>query len=182
MRRAALGCALLMALVMPVRAEDKVGVTEGIPRGAGETALAEPIKQATPPEYAFDIPEVLTAQLLWGVAHGVRLLARACAESGKHAAAEAWVDWQEREQPQIMAARRVLGRHYFDVEDLSPAVISGALGLKPALELSPKVLGPACDSLAQALSQPRYDLSRFQVKTLELLRRGDKPDRLEILK
>lgn len=174
MRRAALGCALLMALVMPVRAEVQVG-----PEG---TAPAAPFSKATPPEYAFDKPEVLTAQLLWGVAHGVRLLARACAESGKHAAAEAWVDWREREQAQIMAAGRLLGQHYFGVEDLSPAVISAALGLKPALDLSPEVLDPACDTLPKALAQARYDLDRFQAKTLEILQRGGKPDSLEILK
>jgi hypothetical protein len=174
MRRAAFGCALLMALVMPVRAEEQGG-----PEG---TAPAAPFSKATPPEYAFDKPEVLTAQLLWGVAHGVRLLALACAESGRHAAAEAWVDWREREQAQIMAAGRLLGQHYFGVEDLSPAVISGALGLKPALDLLPEVLGPACDTLPKALAQARYDLGRFQAKTLEILQRGGKPDSLEILK
>jgi hypothetical protein len=174
MRQAALSCALSMALALPVHAEEQVG-----PDG---TAPAAPISKATPAEYAFDKPEVLTAQLIWGVAHGARLLALACAESGRHAAAEAWIDWREREQPQIMAAGRLLGQHYFGVEDLSPAVISAALGLKPALELPPEVLGPACDSLAQALAQPRYDLGRFQAKTLEILQRGGKSDSLEILK
>ncbi len=173
MRRAVLGCALLMVLALPARAEEKVG--------ADGTAPAAPIRQVTPSEYAFDKPEVLTAQLAWGVAHGVRLLAKACAESGSHAAAEAWVDWREREQPRIMAAGRLLGQHYFGVEDLSPAVISAALGLKPALELPPEVLGPACDTLPNALAQARYDLGRFQARTLEILQRGGKTDSLGIL-
>jgi len=174
MRRAALGCALLLALAWPAWAEEQVGPEE--------TAPAASISKAPLAEYAFNKPEVLTAQLLWGVAHGARLLALACAGSGQHAAAEAWVDWREREQPQILAAGRLLGRHYFGSEEISPAVISAALGLKPALALPPEALGPACETLAQALAQPRYDLSRFHAMTLELLQRGGKTNSLEVLK
>ena len=161
-RLAVLACAL--ALTLPVHADEKVGV--------GETA----------PGYAFEHPEVFTAQLLWGVAHGARLLALACAEHGKGAAAEAWVDWQEREQPQILAAGRVLGRHYFGVEDVAPDAVAAALGLKPSLALPSEMLDPACATLREALAQPRYDLIRFREKTLEALRRGPGPDPVEVLK
>ena len=101
--------------------------------------------------------------------------------NGKPQAAEAWVDWQEREQPQILAAGRLLGRHYFGLEDIAPAVVSGAIGLKPKLALAPETLDAACATLAEALSQPRYDLSRLHANTLEALQRGDKPERLKEL-
>jgi hypothetical protein len=113
---------------------------------------------AVPQGYAFDRPELLAEQRIWGIAHGARLLALACAGAGKTAAAAAWVDWQERERLQILAAGRVLGRHYFGREDAPPEAISAMLGLQPALALPPEDLEPACATLAEALAQPRYDL------------------------
>ncbi len=101
------------------------------------------------------------------------MLALACAESGRLQAAEAWVDWQEREQAQIQAAGRLLGRHYFGREDLAPPVVSGAIGLQPKLALAPETLAAACASLAEALAQPRYDLARRHADILEALQRDD---------
>jgi hypothetical protein len=158
-------CALLFAL--PAQAEEKVG--------AGVTAPVEA-------GYVFDQPEVLAAQLLWGLAHGVRLLGLACAEHGDLTAAESWVAWQEREQPQILAAGRLLGRHYFGSEDASPDIVAAALGLKPALVLPGETLDQACATLPEALTKPRYDLARFREQTLETLRRGVGADPLEVLK
>jgi hypothetical protein len=151
-RIVALSCALLLALSAR----------------AGESAPPQPASRG----YAFDQPEVMAAQLLWGVAHGARLLALACAAHGREAMAEAWVDWHERERERIHAAGRLLGRHYFDDETVSPGVISATLGLKSALALPQDTLGPACDTLREALAQPRYDLERFQEKTLEALQAG----------
>lgn len=153
MWRAVLGCALLLAVASPVRAE-----------------------------YAFNKPEVLAAQLLWGVAHGARLLALDCARNGKYAATKAWIDWQEREEPQIFAAARRLERHYFNAEETLPAVISAAIGLKPTLDLSPEVLESACATLAEALAQPRYDLLRLHAKILEVLQRGGNSGFAEMLR
>jgi hypothetical protein len=58
-------------------------------------------------------------------------------------------------------------------------VVSGALGLKQRLDLPPETLDAACATLAEALAQPRYDLSRFHTKTLEALQRDDSPERLK---
>lgn len=178
-----------MALALPAHAEEKVGASETGYPAAGMKSPEEVTAPAgsfgvteAAPRYVFEQPEVLAAQLLWGFAQGVRLLARACAEHGDLTAAEAWVAWQEREQPQILAAGRLLGRHYFGSEDAPPEIIAAALGLKPALALPAETLDQACTTLPEALTKPRYDLARFREKTLETLRRGVGADPLEILK
>lgn len=137
------------------------------------TAMALPLRAedaAVPQGYVFDRPELLADQLIWGIAHGARLLALACARAGKGEAAEAWVAWQERERAQILAANGRLGRHYFGREDAPTDAISAALGLASALALPPERLDPACASLAEALTQPRYDLDRRREELLAKVR------------
>lgn len=137
--------AALFALALPLRAEDA----------------------AVPPGYAFDRPGVLADQHIWGIAHGARLLALACAQAGHGAAAEAWVDWQEREAAQIEVIRAALGQYYFQRDDVPPAAIAAALGLKETLELPAEQLAAACATLAEALKQPRYDLARRRAEFLK---------------
>lgn len=131
---------------------------------------ALPALAQTPPGYAFDRPQLLADQEVWGIAHGARLLALACARAGFGAAAEAWVDWQEREWAQIEAMRASLSRHYFGRDDAPPDAIAAALGLKSALALPAEELAPACQSLPKALAQPRYDLPRRREAVLARLR------------
>jgi hypothetical protein len=150
--------ALLLAPALPAQAEENVAGTVAVP----------------PAGYVFDRPEVLAAQLQWGVAHGARLLALACSGSGsgRGAAAEAWVDWQEREQGRIGAAGRLLSQYYFGASAAGPAAIAAALGLKAELALAPEALADACDTLATALTTPRYDLARLRAATLDALNNG----------
>lgn len=138
-----LGCALAFAL--PLRAEETLP-SQG---------------------YAFDKPERLVEQKLWGIAHGARLLALACARAGHGAAAEAWVAWQEREREEILSIGRRLARHYFNSDDAPPDAIERALGLQAALALPPEQLAPACATLAEALAQPRYDLKQRREEMLK---------------
>lgn len=112
------------------------------------------------PGYAFGRPELLADQVVWGVAHGARLLALACARGGQGAAAEAWVEWEERERPYLTEVGQRLARHYFSADQAPPDALQRALGLQSALALPPEQLGPACATLAEALEQPRYDLAR----------------------
>jgi len=174
-----LACAL--ALALPAQAEEAEEIV-----GAGGTASDQSLDpRGTAPVvtgYVFEHPEIFAAQLLWGLAHGVRLLGLACAEHGDLTAAESWVAWQEREQPQILAAGRLLGRHYFGSEDVPPDIIAAMLGLKPVLALPAKMLDQACTTLPEALTKPRYDLARFREQTQEILRRGVGADPVEILK
>jgi hypothetical protein len=115
---------------------------------------------AVPQGYAFDQPQVLADQRVWGIAHGARLLALACARAGHGAAAEAWVDWQERESAQIEVIRAALGQYYFKTDDAPLDAVANALGLSASLSLPPEALAPACGTLAEALAQPRYDLAK----------------------
>lgn len=128
---------------------------------------AQAQEAATSQGYAFERPGLLADQYIWGIAHGVRLLALACARAGHGAAAEAWVDWQEREAAQIDVMRAALGHYYFGQDDVSPDAIATALNLAPTLELAPETLGPACATLPEALAQPRYDLARRRAEFLE---------------
>lgn len=119
-------------------------------------------------QYAFDQPEILAAQRLWGITHGARLLALACSQAGKGEAAEAWVDWHERELPHILSAGRVLANHYFGEAAAPPDALATVLGLKQALALPPEQLEPACATLAEALAQPRYDLAKRYEELLKI--------------
>lgn len=131
-----------------------------LPAAAEETEAARvaPARHG----YAFDSPRYLTQQLLWGLAHGVRLLANACRESATSAeVATAYVDWLEREKPRIDAAVRDLGRFYFGREEITLDALTGAMGLKPLLELAPERLEAACASFVAAIGGDRYDLDAF---------------------
>lgn len=133
-------------------------------------ALAMPAQAqepAVPQGYAFERPGLLADQYVWGIAHGVRLLALACAQARQGAAAEAWVDWQEREAAQIEVMRAALSQFYFQHDDAPPDAIAAALGLAPSLDLSPETLESACATLAEALAQQRYDLARRRTEFLE---------------
>ena len=123
--------------------------------------------QSVPSRYEFDRPQILAQQLLWGVVHGVRLLGLACHRRGDRVAAQAYVDWLDRQWPRIRAAERDLSRHYFDREQVPMEAIDQALKLKPALEQADHELGDACATLPEALSAPRYDLERYYQEKLK---------------
>lgn len=122
---------------------------------------------AVPQGYAFDRPQVLADQRVWGIAHGARLLALACAHAGHGVAAEAWVDWQERESAQIEVIRAALGQYYFKSDDAPLDAVANALGLSASLSLPSETLAPACATLAEALAQPRYDLAKRREELLK---------------
>jgi hypothetical protein len=134
--------------------------------GADET-VATTAFIAPPPGYAFDRPELLADQYLWGIAHGARLLAQACAVAGHAEAHAAWQAWNERETPEIAACAQRLGRHYYQRDDVAAAELVVALHLKPALDIAPERLEPACATLPAALARPRYDLARRREEMLK---------------
>ena len=126
------------------------------------TAIALPVCADTAPipnQYAFDQPELLADQLVWGVAHGVQLLGRRCAQSGQREAAQAWLSWQEREAGIIHAMHERLAHYYFRQSEVEPGTVAKAIGLKAQLDLADEELEATCATLAEALQHSRYDLS-----------------------
>ena len=123
--------------------------------------------QALHQGYAFDKPRVLVQQRLFGLAHGVTLLAATCLRdgagtTGREALLDAYGAWNNRQEQTIEASRRELARYYFGARAAAAEWmdIVRALKLKEKLDLGPGSLElfAACDSLGAALQKPRYDL------------------------
>lgn len=145
----------------------------------GSAAGAVPPGTEEPPRprrtrlgYAFNHPRVLAQQAIFGISHGVALLARTCALVPASAAASnaAYAAWTDKNQVRIETAERELARYYFAPprDGVRRLHLVQALQLKAELGLatdSPE-LREACATLPQALQNPRYDL-----EALWLLRR-----------
>ena len=116
--------------------------------------------------YAVDNPRVLVQQRLFGLAHGVTLLAVTCMrEPGyRETLTPVYAKWQERQETAIAASHRDLARYYFRdrAAEATAPDIAHALKLKDSLSFKPgsKELRAACDSFAEALHKPRYDLGQ----------------------
>ena len=114
--------------------------------------------------YAVDHPRVLAQQRLFGLAHGVALLAVACVREPayRETLTLAYAEWQERQEPALAASQHDLARYYFRdrAAEATRLDIARALQLKDRLFLKPgaKDLHAACDTFVEALSKPRYDL------------------------
>lgn len=129
-------------------------------------ALAAQAQEREPARrgYAFDSPRIVAEQRLFGIAHGVALLAAACREVPESAAAtqEAYGAWRAAQQMTIDIAAAGLARYYFGAAAAAMdwQAIAGALDLKPRIDLAPDSaeLQAACATLPQALAQPRYAL------------------------
>lgn len=120
--------------------------------------------------YAFEYPLILAQQRLFGIVHGIELLATACRALPPETATAVeagYALWRVREETAITAARRDLGDYYFGDPDATWQAVSRKLMLKDALDLAPDDLPPACASLPEALQQPRYALAeRFRLEEL----------------
>lgn len=157
----------LLALLLSAAWSAHADATADAAPAPDASALLPPLAvPLVPPGYAFDQPELLVEQRLWGIAHGVRLLARACARHGHVAAAEAWVDWLEREAAELRALNGRLGQYYFGRAEAPLDAIAAVLGLRQSLDLAPETLKAACDTLGAALALPRYDLKRRREELL----------------
>jgi hypothetical protein len=135
------------------------------PPGGTTTAPASAEPAPRPPAhsgYAFTAPRLLTQQLLWGLVHGVRLLANACRGSAAgEGVMTSYADWQDRYQLRISSAARELAMYYYGHPQATLGGLMTALNLRPALDLAPDVLEPACASFAEAVSARRYNLDLY---------------------
>lgn len=121
--------------------------------------------------YAFEFPRVLAEQRLFGIAHGVSLLATACLDSPDEAGAvaDAYTHWYEQQQDLIETLKTDLATFYFGphAAEASRAHVAAALKLRDALRLAPgsEQLKAACASFPEAVRQPRYKLDAlFQLE------------------
>ena len=141
---------------LPLAAFGVLGVLAAAP-----CAHAEETPQRQRQGYAFDSPRVLAQQRLFGIAHGVGLLAAACREAPEAARIESAVSaWRAEQQMTIDLAAAGLARYHFGSGAAAAdwSAIAAALNLKGRLDPPPDDLAAACASLPEALSQPRYAL------------------------
>lgn len=115
--------------------------------------------------YAFNKPDILLRQRLFGLAHGVSLLAAGCLDLPEHTVAvqNAYADWHARHMPALDAIVGDLSAHYFGAQAGAaqwPDLVQ-ALGLKRdiRLALGGLELSVACATLVEAMVKPRYDLT-----------------------
>ena len=128
-----------------------------------ENAL--PLVSVAPPGYVFDQPRILTQQRLFGLAHGISLLAERCFDQPAHGeeVRQAYAAWQQQQGATIALAQEELARYYFGEragEATWPDIVT-ALGLQNmlSLKLSSSKLKAACATLPQALGRYHNDLA-----------------------
>ena len=152
--------ALLGASLLPLASDATTPEQEGPPLVSNE-------RQG----YAFEFPRVLAQQRLFGIAHGVSLLATACLDVPTEAAAtsDAYTAWYESQELLIDTVRNELAAFYFGprADEARWKHLVRALNLREQLGLAAdsKELAAACMTLPEALRQPRYDLNAlFQLE------------------
>jgi hypothetical protein len=115
--------------------------------------------------YAFDRPQILLRQRLFGLAHGASLLASAClerADQTAQTAATAYEQWRTGQEATINRLSGDLARWYFGsrASEAGWSDVARAIGLRDQLDPhSETELADACTSLPAALTNSRYDLA-----------------------
>jgi len=152
----ALSCALgLSVCAGALAAEDAAGA-----------GTQEPPPIASRFGYAFERPEMLARQRIFGLAHGVHLLYSACLDKNLNVAAveRAYQAWHAAQAPALEALVNMLRAHHFGPQAARAGWqdIARALGLKETIypSLGAVSLEEACATLPQALERPAYDFAR----------------------
>jgi hypothetical protein len=148
--RALLACLLLAG--GSVRGEEAVASAEAVvARHAG---------------YAFERPDLLLRQRIFGLAHGVHLLLSGCLDkdANTEGVQQAYDAWHAAQHAALEGVRVMLAEHHFGARATEAhwQDIARALGLKETIypSLGTVSLQEACATLPQALTQPRYDFAR----------------------
>lgn len=117
--------------------------------------------------YAFDQPEILLRQRLFGLAHGLSLLAASCLDLPGQSVPiqDAYAAWHVRQAATIEVLVRDLAAYYFGpraAEARWPDLVR-ALNLTDSIQpaLGPVRLEDACDTLPAAIVRPRYELDKL---------------------
>ncbi len=128
-----------------------------------------PALQAMPERlgYAFEQPEMLVRQRLFGLAHGLSLLAASCLDLPEHSEPiqDAYAAWHARQAKTIEALVLDLSRYYFGprAAEAQWQDLARALNLRDSIQpaLGETSLQDACASLPEAITRPRYVLDRL---------------------
>jgi hypothetical protein len=170
---------LCMALLAPALAEDTSQTSAQTRARTGDVtetpAATSPALEVLPNRsgYAFDQPEILIRQRLFGLAHGLSLLAAACLDLPSHSQPiqDAYAVWHAKQGKTIEIIVHDLAQYYFGPRgaearwpDLSRALNLGN-SIEPALgEIT---LHAACASLPEAIVRPRYELDRMLTEGID---------------
>lgn len=152
---------LLAALLTAAQAED-----------APQTEPTAPAKPAleVPPQrmgYDFDHPEILIRQRLFGLAHGLSMLAAACLDLPDHSTPiqNAYAAWHAEQARAIETLVLDLARHYFGprADEARWQDLARALNLNDSIHpsLGAVSLRDACASLPEAIARPRYQFDKL---------------------
>jgi len=154
-------CALCIPLFGPVQAAD--ATPQPTPAMAQAASELRPRHQG----YAFEQPQLLLRQRLFGLAHGLSMLAAACLDLPRHSTPiqDAYASWHGKQTGTIEVLVLDLARYYFGerADEASWFDLARALGLNDSIEpaLRDVSLDDACASLPQAIVGPRYDFARL---------------------
>jgi hypothetical protein len=157
----AFACVLFAGLLGAAQAEDRPQTIT--------PAEAQPLLQVIPGRmgYALDQPEILIRQRLFGLAHGLSLLAAACLDLPAYSTPiqDAYAAWHAKQGKAIEAIAIDLSRYYFGprAAEAQWQDLSRALNLRDSIEpaLGEITLHAACASLPAAIVRPRYELDRM---------------------
>ena len=152
---------LLATLLASARAEDA-------PQ-AVTPAESLPVLEVLPKRqgYAFDEPGVLIRQRLFGLAHGLSMLAAACLDLPEHSKPiqDSYASWHARQAAAIETLVLDLARHYFGprAAEAQWQDLARALNLNDSIHpsLGPVSLDDACASLPAAIVKPRYEFDKL---------------------
>ena len=152
---------LLATLLASARAEDA-------PQ-AVTPAETLPVLEVLPKRqgYAFDEPGVLIRQRLFGLAHGLSMLAAACLDLPEHSTPiqNAYATWHAEQARAIETLVLDLARHYFGPRAAEARWQDLALALNLNDSIHPALgqvsLQDACASLPEAIARPRYQFDKL---------------------
>ena len=142
---------------------------------AGDTPQTEAPAQAKPalevlPKrlgYDFDHPEILIRQRLFGLAHGLSMLAAACLDLPEHSTPiqNAYATWHLGQAKAIETLVLDLSRYYFGprAAEAQWQDLARALNLNDSIlpSLGAISLQDACASLPEAIARPRYQFDKL---------------------
>ncbi len=152
---------LLAALLTAAQADDAPQTQT--PAQATPTLEVLPHRQG----YDFDHPEVLIRQRLFGLAHGLSMLAAACLDLPEHSTPiqNAYATWHAEQAKAIETLVLDLARHYFGprAAEARWQDLARALNLNDSIHpaLGMVSLRDACASLPEAIARPRYQFDKL---------------------